>query len=165
MPNSNKVTGEWSLAAGVLKVQREEVWGLWRQTQFSHSYGPDRSDTPGRLFSQFFMSSPQCLFIIWVTLNALWWVKQCKNGKIGLTGSWEEPSGLLGFPIVLTVCLITAIIYLVIYLIQEQTVAMLLGHLAGKCQLIRDHLFAEAECTLFICHNFVDSVAAVFAWK
>lgn len=55
-------------------------------------------------------------------------LKECKNGKISLTGSWEEPSGLFGFPIVLTVCLITAIIYHIIYLIHEQTVAMLLEH-------------------------------------
>lgn len=114
---------------------------LWKQSQVFKDYGPDKSDIAGRLLLQYYKKSPHhCLLIIWVILNALLWLKECKTQKYGVCqGAWKNKTGVW-FPS--SPISLTSSNYLptLISLIQEQIVVILEGHQDFKTPVTRSHV-------------------------
>ena len=81
-------------SCSVQRVQREEVWSSRSKNSFSRVTDLASQTLVVNCFCNFI--EVQCLFTIWVILIAPWWVKECKNWKMGFPGSQEESGNHLG---------------------------------------------------------------------
>lgn len=110
--------------------------------------------------------SPRMAITQVIILNALPWIKECKNQKRGFSRSWEKASSHLGFPIAPSIHLIYSHCLPISFSpIKEQTIATYKEIRLAKAWQ-RGAIFVEAEWTSSGCITIIiDSVAAAFQWK
>lgn len=91
--------------------------------------------------------------------------RNAETEKWGLQKDQEESNCCLGFPIAPTLQLIYGhCLCILIYLIQNQTFAILQGHQDNKSLAVRGSFFAEAELMSSTCATiFTESLAVAFA--